>query len=181
MDNGTLVARPAVEIAPTTADFAISSPDCTIVNIVSAPQRVADLRGLASSKLGCELPHKPSLTAGDGFEFVWTGPDRWLAIGSGLPEPSMGKLASVFAETASLVDVSDAYAFLRLNSPKANEAMMKLLPIDLDPSAFPSGAVALTHIGHVGVIVIQRGPGPIFDVLVPRSFAAGIVGRIEHA
>jgi len=180
VDNSTLVARPAVDAARATKKVA-TLPDRAIVQIVCAPECCSDLRGRISASFGCDLPQKPSLVAGNGFEFAWTGPGRWMAIGDGAPETCMAQLSTALADTASRVDVSDAYATFRLNGPDATGALMKLVPIDLEPSAFPSSAVALTHIAHVAVIIMKRGPGPVFDVLIPRSFAATIVGWIEHA
>ncbi len=178
MDNSTLVARPSVDPVRAKTDFVALLPDRAMVQIVCAPECRSDIRDRVSANFGCDLPEKPSLVAGNGFEFAWTGPGRWLAMGGGAPETCMARFSVALADTASLVDVSDAYATFRLTGPGATEALTKLVPIDLGPSAFRPSAVALTHIAHVAVIVIQRGPEPVFDILPPRSFAAAIVGWI---
>ncbi len=188
MDNSTLVARPPAETTGLDAEFATLLPDRAMVQMVCAPGQLAGLRALVSAGFACDLPERPGIASGgtaetgigQSIEFAWTGPGRWLAISPSAPDATKAKLAAVVGDAASLVDVSDAYATVRLHGPLGRDALAKLVPINLDATAFQPGAVAITHARHIGVTLIHRGDGPTFDVLVARTFAAALVDWIAH-
>ena len=57
---------------------------------------------------------------------------------------------------------------MRLTGPAAAEVLARLVPIDLDPAAFPPGRVARTMLGHMMAVLIATPDG--YDILVMRSF-----------
>ena len=129
------------------------------------------LSALVRTRYGLDLPTTPRAVWGKAHVFVWAAPGQWLLIG----EQREG-----FAELSRLAavsDQSDARAALRLSGPNVRDMLAKGCMIDLHPAAFPSGAVAMTSIAHIGVHLWRadkspRGGDAIFDILVARSMAA---------
>jgi methylglutamate dehydrogenase subunit D len=84
-----------------------------------------------------------------------------------------------FSEFAAVNDQSDARAALRLSGPNVREMLAKGCMIDLHPTAFPSGAAAMTSIAHISVHLWRAdaqgdGGDAIIDMLVGRSMAASL-------
>ena len=101
-----------------------------------------------------------------------TGPGTWLAIG----DAALDALPERLAGFAFVSDQSGAYVLYRIAGPDARRLLQRGLSIDLHPDAFPPGAVAVSAIAHIGVIVRALDDGGGFDVAVPRSLA----GSFRH-
>ena len=69
-----------------------------------------------------------------------------------------------------MVDQSSAYSLLQITGADARRLLQKGVPVDL--SALAPGAVVVSVIAHVGVIVHQIGPES-FHLAIFRSFAGG--------
>jgi heterotetrameric sarcosine oxidase gamma subunit len=162
-----LVARSALDGLglPLTAGEATLSaaPDAPLCEILS-------LRGGGAT--GLPGPGR-SAKLDDGSVAVWAGLDRWLARGA------PAQLSARLGEAVAVVDQSDGWAGLTLTGTAARDVLARLLPLDLDPAAFPEGAAARSALRHVPCLVIATEEG--FDLLVPRSYAASAVADLAEA
>ena len=134
---------------------------------------VAPFRGreaAAEAALGARL--EPGLASAlPGGRIVFAGLGQWLVEGVE-PGPAL-------AEVAAVTDQSDAWCGLGLAGAAAVAVLARLVPLDLDPAAFPEGAAARTLLRHVPLLLVRTGAG--FDLLVPRSYAETAVGEIAEA
>lgn len=132
-------------------------------------------RGISTAtighSLGVKLPHGPCWTAADLYVVIGNGPGSWLAYGEGLPSDWCGDLAKQLTGIASVTDQTGAYRSFRIEGPNARTLLQRGLHIDLNASAFPSGSVAVSVIGHVDVIVRALSDELSFEVTVFRSYA----------
>ena len=112
------------------------------------------------------------------------GPDKvWL---TGPFEAKLGaRLGKLFMATEAVVtELGHSRTTVRLIGPAVRQVLAQLVAIDLDPSLFPPGSFAATGIHHVGCLVHYArdlAGNPVFDLYLPRSFAASLVEGIEHA
>ncbi|MDX2257529.1 MAG: sarcosine oxidase subunit gamma family protein [Hyphomicrobiaceae bacterium] len=159
----------------------------TTLLLAVGPASERDVRRVLADRLGLDLPQQCRAVTSAGVTLASIGPGKWLAIADAVEAvPSARRLADVLAGTladlpASLVDVSDGYAALRLSGEATRDVLMRLVPVDVDRAAFSDGAVAATHMEHVGVILIRTDAADGFELLAPRSFAVSLAGSIETA
>lgn len=118
---------------------------------------------------------------GDGVSLLAPlAPGRWLAATTAA--------AAATALRRELpperrIDLDSTHTWLRLSGPEADSALARELPIDLREQAFPEGRSAQSVAAQVDVLVhaLQRGPEPIFDLLVARSYAVHLVTHLMAA
>jgi sarcosine oxidase subunit gamma len=127
-------------------------------------------RAALSEALGVALPTTPRRIVHNGTAYLWTGPDSWLAISE---TPALDLSAA--APHAALTDQSDGHILLRVTGAHPRAILAKLVPLDLDPRAFPEDAVALTLAAQIGVKLWREGED--FLLACFRSFA----GALHHA
>ena len=146
-------------------------PGTSLIQLV--PQRsivsIAAFRGQAAAldaALGITLPTTPRRVG----NFLWSGPNVWLAISE---EPIQFENIQ---HAAAVTDQSDGVTLFRVIGPNIRKILAKLVPIDLRPSAFPSDAVAITLAAHIGIRIWQEDDGA-FILACFRSFA----GALHHA
>lgn len=127
------------------------------------PLRGGDLSGLPG----------PNRTANrNGARLLWFGRGQALLIGA-VPDAAL-------AQEAALVDVSDAYAWVRLDGAGAEAVLARLIPLDLRAAAFPPGTTARTEIAHMTGSVTRLDDGG-FLLAVFRSMAATLVHDLQCA
>ena len=135
------------------------------LDVAQAGARVA-----AATALGFDLPLVPNTSGGaEGRSALWLGPDQWLVVAPGQDTPPLAAALAGYA--ASIVDVSDLRAVFRLAGPMSRDVLRKGCSVDLHPRAFSTGAVALTALARVRVILHQLDQAPTYDVYVERSVA----------
>ena len=111
---------------------------------------------------------------GDG-ELHATGPGTWLAVS----DASLDELPDRLRGQASVSDQSGGYIVYRFAGPGARRLLQRGAFIDLDPEAFGPGAVAVTAIAHMGVILWQVDAAPTYDVAIFRSHAESFRHWVE--
>lgn len=136
------------------------------------PRRGATPEAIGTA-LGFVLETGPVTSAGKPLALWGNAPGQWLAF-NGVPEPDWpdtlgGKLAGI----ASVVDQSSAYSVFQITGNDAGRLLQKGLPVDL--AALSPGAVVVSTIAHLGVIVQFAAPGDYF-LLTFRSFT----GAMRH-
>jgi methylglutamate dehydrogenase subunit D len=101
---------------------------------------------------------------------ISSGPGRWLVLAEGAPPVLEERLQRVLGDHGAICDQSDGRVLLDLSGPRLLETLAKGVPVDLHPSRFGPGAVALTTVSHVGVQLWRSDTAPQFHLLVPRSY-----------
>jgi heterotetrameric sarcosine oxidase gamma subunit len=165
---------------------AVAAPDHTGVTAVVVTERVgvslcsviarksfnAQLADLARAEFGVELPRTPRSTGPGTIEFIWAGPNQWLA----LSERDEGKaleqrLRSSLGPAASITDQSDGRTIVRVAGPRLRDVLAKGVHIDLHPCAFKPGDTAITTVAYINVHFWQVDDTPTYDITIFRSFA----------
>lgn len=134
--------------------------------VMPYPDRVAAVAG----RLGGLWPEPGRSAEGGGRRALWWG--REAALVEGPPPEGLGDLAAVVAQ-------SDAWCVARLEGEGAEDALARLVPIDLRPRAFAEGAVARTLLGHVAVGIARRGGA--LEIWAPRSMAGTVAHDLGRA
>jgi heterotetrameric sarcosine oxidase gamma subunit len=145
-------------------------------SIVSVIARKGSSQALAQAlgqRFRLELPGPGLSLAHDGLALRWAGPEQWFALAEGADGALYQELAVALADTAAVVDQSHGRVAIVIAGPKARAVLAKGTAVDLHPSRFRPGQVALTQMAHVGVHLTGLG-GDVFELLVFRSFAESL-------
>lgn len=101
---------------------------------------------------------------------MWpVAPGQWLAFGETGSPAWADDLAGQLAGLATVIDQSSAYTLFRISGADARRLVQKGLPVDL--ATLAPGAVVVSAIAHVGVIV-RVAAADSLQILVFRSYAA---------
>jgi sarcosine oxidase subunit gamma len=141
---------------------------------ISEPWFPAQIDLRVASTEGLDLPLAPNTwTAGlEGWEWLWLGPDEWLAASSdGTSKALIAELERALdGRHRSIVDVSAGRAVIDLAGAGRFELLSHGSGIDLDPRSWSAGMCAQTLLARVPVILQERGHAT--RVFVRPSFAA---------
>jgi heterotetrameric sarcosine oxidase gamma subunit len=146
-----------------------------IAHISARRGAAAVLAQRLQQQCGIELPRGPHrMTAGD-LALHGVGPGTWLATSERGGNAFVAQIGRLLGDSASVCDVSDGYAVLRLGGPHVRETLCKLVPVDVQESAFRVGNVAVTVAAHIGVTLWRREDDAqgraVFELAVFRSLA----------
>lgn len=121
--------------------------------------------------LGLGLPGTGRAVVGaDGAAVLWGGLGQYLAL---LPAEGLraaARLERAIGDAGAVTALAGARTLIAVGGVAASEALSRLLPIDLDASAFPPGSVAHTLAGHIGVLAWRRDDDIVLGCY--RSFGA---------
>jgi sarcosine oxidase subunit gamma len=132
----------------------------------------SSLDDLAHATFGTSLPFTPRVIEAAGVLIVWAGPDQWLIIqGREAGIDQCSQLAKIFNGLASVVDVTDSRTIFRLSASRPSNALSRSMGIDFDDGAFRPGDVAITHVGHLGIIVWRLPDGSGYDFACARTYS----------
>lgn len=124
---------------------------------------------------GRPLPPVGRYADADGLTLVRLAPGRVIAEAS---DPDrLAALHPALAPLASLIDITDAHIRIRLDGPDVVDGLRRLVRLDLDPDAFPIGAVAMTG-AHGVTVEMRRLQATTFDIGYSRSMAAGEIALL---
>ncbi|WP_428543612.1 sarcosine oxidase subunit gamma [Profundibacter sp.] len=121
---------------------------------------------------GMAFPAAERATGKEGARCVWFGLDQAMLIG---PAPD-----ARLSDFAAVVDQSDGWAVLRLQGPKAEEVLARLVPVDMRAAHFKRGQTARTQLRHLQVSITRIG-AMVFQIMVMRSMAKTLVDDLEGA
>ena len=156
-----------------------------LATVIARRQQAASLAAWVRERYGIDLPNGPRRIEAGNVAFAGTAPGAWLASCEGAPNTFAFELREALAGLASVCDQSDGYAVLRLFGAHVRAVLRKLLPIDLHPTTFRAGDVAVTVAAHIGVTVWrladQDGDLPVFELAASRSMAASLWHAIDHS
>jgi len=146
----------------------------SIVTIMARKGRADALASALRDGFGAAPPGPGRSTTGADLALRWAGPEQWFAIAEGGRDGDLHRrLAAALADTASLVDQSHGRVAIVIAGPRARAVLAKGTAVDLHPSRFAPGQVAMTQIAHVGVHLTQTAPDA-YELLVFRSFAESL-------
>lgn len=143
------------------------------LQIVARKGAAYRLLAAVREETGLDLPQGPLRVKRNGLSFHGTGPGQWLAVAEN--EASLGLLQNVVRVLdglASIVDVTDGKAVLRVSGPAARQVLAKGCSLDLHPSAFGEESTARTAIALIPCQIWQVDAAPSYDVAVDLSYAA---------
>lgn len=120
---------------------------------LSDPAFTAPVEALA----GCRVPNVWQSSGSDTRGLLWMSPDELLLI---MPYGDARRAApQLQAELdrqtvfALVQDVSDMRVRLRIEGPQLREALARLTPADVSPSALPVGSLRRTRIAQVAAAI----------------------------
>jgi len=95
-----------------------------IASVIARKGKAGEASAVAERDFGVALPHSPRRVKGKGVEFIWAGPEQWLALArGGLPAGELEvRLATAFAGLASVAEQSDGRCLLRISGARARDA-----------------------------------------------------------
>lgn len=158
---------------------AIERVGLAVATVMVRKGRDAELRASAERLFGIRLPDGPVWVSRNEVTYLGTGPGKWLAI-SELDEPTfVQRLEAELNGVASVVDQSGALGVLRLSGPALFDTLAKGVQIDLSTDVFPTGAVAVTSIAHIGVTLWKVDDRPSIDIAVARSLSDSFLHWLE--
>lgn len=148
----------------------LAPPDVVAVMPYSGAETTAS--DLLQRLTGLALPEPGRSSKARDIRCLWAGREQAFVAGQ---VPDLGGLSGY----AAVVDVSDAWAILRLSGPATDEVLSRLTPLDLHPGVFRVGHTARTELKHRAVL-LTRLPSAI-EIWVMRSMAHGAVDDISRA
>lgn len=125
-------------------------------------------------------PETGRVTAHATLTAMWNSPGDILLMDEG-SILSVEKLGHSLARQAAVVDQSSGRLVLRLTGSKAEQALMKLVEIDLHPDVFRTGMGAITALHHISVGIFKIKDDPIYLLHCARSYAADVWHSIAEA
>jgi sarcosine oxidase subunit gamma len=132
-----------------------------------------DLAGAVRSAMGLELPNGPRAVTFGTLSVLGMGPEQWLFIDRRRAGQAalLDDVAAAVARHGSVVDQSHGRVVLRISGPRCCEVLSLGVPVDLHPTVFAAGNIAVTRIAHINAILVQVDERPTYDILVGASFA----------
>jgi sarcosine oxidase subunit gamma len=125
-----------------------------------------------ASVTGLDLPMEPRRVGKNGFALIGTAPGQWLAVAESKEARALpAMLAAALKGDATVVDLSDGKAVLRVSGPRAREVLAKGCSLDLHPRVFKPGSAATTPVALIDCVIWQVDETPTYDLAVASSYA----------
>ncbi len=160
------------------ADISITRP--TGFGLASVLSRRGVATDALSAALGFAVAAGPMASRGANMTLWGTGPNQWLAHAPVAAPDWAEALGETLTGLAGVVDQSGAYGLFTLAGAAARPLLQKGLPVDLAPTVFTPGTVAVSAIAHIGVTVHCAAPDT-YDLAVFRSFSASFREWLDTA
>jgi methylglutamate dehydrogenase subunit D len=133
--------------------------------------KAGEVAAKMASVTGLDLPIGPKRVSKNGFA-LGTAPGQWLAVAESREARALpAMLAVALKGDATVVDLSDGKAVLRISGPRARETLAKGCSLDLHPRVFKPGSAATTPVALIDCVIWQVDETPIYDLAVPTSYA----------
>ncbi len=132
--------------------------------------------------LGVAPPHEPN-TASSGTDHVilHLGPEEWLVVGPPDSERTLVTTLATILPEASIIDVTEGYATIRLGGALARDVLSMGTALDLHPRRFTAGTATRTLFARITIILHKAGDDPVFNIHVERSQAEYLWTWLEAA
>ncbi|MFT4148978.1 MAG: sarcosine oxidase subunit gamma [Paracoccaceae bacterium] len=166
-----LLAKPAIEAAPLTlAGLTLSVADPGPITLIAPFPGQEKAVAKALKPLGLTFPGPNAATTADDTLLVWTGRGQAALIGAPVPQG--------LSSAAAVTDQTDGWVALSLTGPRADQALMRLIPLDLRETALPTGSATRSGLNHMPMILIRRPEG--FLIVTFRSMARTAWHELEE-
>ena len=159
-----------------------SSADAHLSERVTGPLVSVRARGGAAMRLAraleeSALPAPNECRATRLGHWYWLRPDEWLlAATSEDADAPMAELAAVVgSDDGAVVDVSGSRLLLDLTGPATREVLASCCPLDLHPSAFPTGHCAQSLIAKAPVLLHLVDDTPRWKLYTSPSYADYVI------
>jgi sarcosine oxidase subunit gamma len=168
--SGRAEGEPGVTVRP--------RDDLALARLIARKGRAADLVAAVRARYGLDLPATPKRVEQGGLAVIWSGPGQWLAVAEDGRDLAR-ELVDAIGAFAAVSDQSDGLAVLRVSGPRARDALIKGVGLDLHPRAFAGGDAAVTVIAHIGAQLWQLDDRPTYEIAIYRSFAGSLWRWLE--
>jgi len=146
--------------------------DLTLCIMSAASGKSGAIAEQVEALTGLILPAGPKRVSEKGLSLIGTAPGQWLAIADGdATRKTLDKLAEALSGLATIADISDGKAVLRVSGPRIRDALAKGCALDLDRRAFKPGDAATTPVALIDCQIWQIDETPSYELAVPSSFA----------
>ncbi len=176
VDIARLAAPPFAPAETSTGNAAVTLPPHRSIASIAA---FKDCLTPLQHALGLTLPPPGKQSRHNAVLYLWTGPEKFLAVADNEVPDFDITLAQTANGLAAITDQSDGRTILQITGPAARDALAKLLPIDLHPSSFPIDATAATLAGHIPIQIWRSLEG--FELSCFRSYAETLYKALVEA
>jgi methylglutamate dehydrogenase subunit D len=152
--------------------------DLAMARVIARKGQTDGLAEAIRSRYGLDLPVTPKRVEQGGLAVIWSGPGQWLAVTEDGRDLAR-ELTETVGAFAAVSDQSDGLAVLRISGPRARDALIKGVGLDLHPRAFGPGDAAVTVIAHIGAQLWQLDDRPTYEIAIYRSFAGSLWRWLE--
>lgn len=140
--------------------------------ISAGANKASEVAAKMHSVTGLELPMGPKRVSKNGFVLIGTAPGQWLAVAESREARALPAMLGVALKgLATVVDLSDGKAVLRISGWRARDTLAKGCSLDLHPRVFKPGSVATTPVALIDCVIWQVDEAPTYDLAVPTSYA----------
>jgi len=153
------------------------------INLRGSPAN-PDFLAAVGGVLHQELPLASNTMTMADHRVYWLGPNEWQIVTA---VDESGELATQLQTAlagiqASVSDLSGGQIALQLGGTRAREVLAKACTLDLVPAAFGVGACAQSGLAKASALIgLLDDSGPVFEIVVRRSFADYVVRWLQHA
>ena len=147
------------------------------VAAITAFRDIAAVREALRARFGAAPPETAAWIEANGTRLSCLAPERFLVQAdhaANLPHT----LASLLDGIAAVTDQSDLWHTVAITGPSAADRLARIVPVDLDASVFPSGALALTRDLHIDIRLWRIG-ALAWELAVARSHAAYVTHALN--
>lgn len=152
--------------------------DLAMAKLIARKGRAGDLATVVCARYGLDLPATPKRVEQGDLAVIWSGPGQWLAVTEDRRDLAR-ELTETVGAFAAVSDQSDGLAVLRISGPRARDALIKGVGLDLHPRGFAPGDAAVTVIAHIGAQLWQLDDRPTYEIAIYRSFAGSLWRWLE--
>lgn len=164
---------------------AIERGGLAIAHLAARTAQVQALRARVREHFGIELPDAARRVSARGVAAAGIAPQRWLMLAQDAGEEFVPDLVARLEPLATVVELTDAYAVLRLSGADLRASLAKIVPIDLHEAQFRPGDVAQTVLEHMPVTLwrLEDAPAgqPVFELAVAGSFAGSLYEAVRDS
>lgn len=150
----------------------------TVETVTARRGSLAALLALLTERMGVIIEDRPAVWSTPRRRVMGIAPGRFQVFGF---DPSE---AAVLDPVAWRVRQQGGVAMLRLAGPHLGEVLAKGVAVDLHPSVFRAGSVAVTTIDHLPVTIARLADvagHAVYDVVTGRSFARDLARWLTAA
>lgn len=154
---------------PGAAGVTVDTLDRALATIVLGAGDRDALNATIRARFGFDLPETGRVAFGTAGDLVWSAPGQWLVVGRA--RRALDDLAEALAGAASVTDQTGSRGLLHVAGSHVRDVLAKGFAIDLHPSVFLPGTVAVTTAAQTSVQIWREDDA--YVIAVARSFAGG--------